>query len=567
MKYIFNNDKSSEIKTGESFIKNLKLINQTEFPFIRIMLINTFAMSLFGLATPLAVQSVINSITSTALIQPLVLLCIILFFILGFNGVIQVIQTYTVEILKRRIFVRIGLTITERLSHYVEEHYRKLNRNSLNVRYFDSLIMQTSLVNFFVDGFSFLIMVLIGFGLLAFYHPYFIILEVLIALSLVIIWKLFGPAGMSAGTPEANGKYQVISWIDEISRVRNLFNSEYGRKFANKKITYLFNQWQEKRSILFKSQFNQHISLQIFTVAINVALLFLGGYLVLLQQLSLGQLVAASLVLSNIISNVPRLQNFFTAVFDYSTAVDQIAHFYNCPIEEEVDKKYIVKDFNINFNNIFVEPNYYLNFSIPQFKKIYVYAKSFSTLQLIYDLMIGFQNPKKGEIQYDSVHQNDTNLEKFRDHIQLIRSDQFFNGTIKENLVEFSGHKVESSHLQEALIRVGVWENIELLPDKLNTVIQPSGYPLSKSQILALQMAKAIINQPKFLIVTHDFEKISSFKKSIILKELVNPANQWTLLFCSHLFYQENFDGFAILDRKGWHSFDSIASIMKEVNP
>ena len=72
MKYLFNSIKSTEIKSNKDFIRNLKLMNKSEFPFVKILLINTFAMSLFGLATPLAVQSVINSITSTAMIQPLI---------------------------------------------------------------------------------------------------------------------------------------------------------------------------------------------------------------------------------------------------------------------------------------------------------------------------------------------------------------------------------------------------------------------------------------------------------------------------------------------------------------
>lgn len=59
-----------------------------------------------------------------------------------------------------------------------------------------------------------------------------------------------------------------------------------------------------------------------------------------------------------------------------------------------------------------------------------------------------------------------------------------------ENLIGFSGREdFTQTELQEVLKRVGLYENIMSLPDKLETVIQPNSYPLTSSQLLALQVA------------------------------------------------------------------------------
>lgn len=565
MKLQFQHKTDKQIYSTARFRDNLRLMQFPEFPFIKVILVNTFAMSLLGLAIPLSIQSVINTITSRAMVQPLVMLCLILLFILSFSGVLQVIQTYTVEILRRRLFVRFGLVISERMTHYNDEEFRKANSPELINRYFDTLIMQSSMVTFFVEGFGFLVMFFIGFGLLIFYHPYFLLFAIAMAVFLIVDWLLFGPDGVRAGSPEADGKYNLVGWVEELSRVRNMFSSESGREFSNKKMVSLFNQWLEKRNTLFNFQFRQHIGLQIFSVTTNVLLLFLGGFLVLQQQLSIGQLVAAALVVTNIIASLPRLQSFFISVYDYSTAIDKIAQFYDYPLEEVSGKQYDVSTNNIQFDKVFVEPNFEFDFTVPANKRAFVLVKSFPSIDVMYDLMMGFVTPQRGAVCFDQKHLIDVNIEKLRNEVQVIRLDQFFAGTVLENLTALSNGSYDSATIKRALEKVGLWENIQELPQKLETRIRPNGFPFSRSQLLALQVARALLVRPKVLFVTPDFEQLSSFKRKVVLQELLNPEYEWTMLFFTQKMYQGNFDIYTYLDRDGLHSIPNTLQLQEEM--
>lgn len=565
-KYLFHSKSDVRIKSGERFRDLLRLMSKSEMGFVKVIVVNTLAVTMLSLAVPLAVQVIINNIGVRTMAQPLVILCLVLFFILSCSGALQVIQTYTVEILQRRLFVRYGLIICERLNFYKEKHFKSANSPALINRYFDIMIMQGEMVNFFVNGSGFIIQFVIGFALLAFYHPYFLGIAAFMAQFLIVNWMLFGPDGVKAGSPEADGKYDVVSWVEELSRVRNLFTSDRGRDFSNKKLTHLLNRWLEVRNNLFNFQFRQHIGLQIFSIVMNIILLGLGGFLVLKGELSAGQLVAAALVVNGIISSLPSLQSFFFSIYNYSTALDMIARFYDYPLEEPKAGAKVPEKYDFEFKDLTFMPNYNFNFSFEEGKRNLILVKSFSSINLFYDALMGASDHVRGEIRYHGQLIDDLDLGTIRNHIQIIARDQFFAGTIMENIVGFSEREdFSQTELQEVLKRVGLYENIMELPDKLETLIQPNSYPLTCSQLLALQVARAIIMKPKILLVTPDFEQISSFKRKLIFTELLKPEHGWTLLFFTQRYYVGNFDNFFAFSRSEMRKLSDQQEFLKEI--
>ena len=553
------------IKSGERFRDQLKLMAKPETGFIKAIVINTLAVSLLGLGVPLAIQVIINNIGVRTMTQPLVVLCLLLFFILSCSGVLQAIQTYTVEILQRRLFVRYGLIINERLTSYQDKYFKEANSPDLINRYFDIIIMQGEMVTFFVNGFGFIIQFIIGFTLLAFYHPYFLGIAGFMGQFLIVNWYLFGPDGVKAGTPEADGKYNLVSWVEELSRVRNIFTSDNGKDFSNSKMTHFFNRWLEVRNNLFNFQFRQHIGLQIFGVVMNVILLAMGGFLVLKGELSAGQLVAAALVVNGIIAGLPGLQSFFFSVYNYSTALDMIARFYDYPLEPVKENAVAPKNYDFEFDKVTFEPNYEFNFKFTEGTKNIVMVKSYSALQNFYEGLMGFSEHVGGKIKYDGLYLEDLDLGEIRNHIQIIRHDQFFSGTVRENLIGLGKKHFTETELDSVLERVGLKENISRLSQGLDTVIKPNGFPFSKSQLLTIQVARAILLQPKIIMVTPDFEQISTFKRKLVYQELTDRTTPWTLLFFTQRYYKGDFDRYLVFERSSMKEIHGQEDFLKEI--
>jgi putative ABC transport system ATP-binding protein len=553
------------IKSGERFRDKVRLMSKPETGFIKSIVINTLAVSLLSLGVPLAVQMIINNIGVRTMTQPLVILCFLLLFILSCSGVLQAIQTFTVEVLQRRLFVRYGLIISERISSYQDKYFKSANSPDLINRYFDIMIMQSSMVTFFVSGFGFIIQFIIGFTLLAFYHPYFLGFAAFMAQFLLFNWMFFGPDGVKAGSPEADGKYKVVSWIEELSRVRNIFSSDNGKDFSSAKINHLFNEWLRVRNTLFNFQFRQHIGLQIFGVVMNVILLGMGGLLVLKGELSAGQLVAAALVVNSIIAGLPNLQNFYFSVYNYSTALDMVARFYDFPLENQRPNAIMPKRLDFKFEDLTFAPNYQFNFEFSEGTKNLVFVKSFSSIDLFYESLMGFADNTGGNIRYENTLIEDLDIGAIRNDIQIIRHDQFFTGTVLENLVGLGNKQFTKTDIHEVLKRVGLDENIMKLSEGLETEIRPNGYPLSKSQLLALQIARALLLKPRILLVTPDFEQISTFKRKIIFSELLNQSHHWTLLFFTQRFYKGDFDRYCMFERSKMTELSGSSDLLKEI--
>lgn len=562
----FHTKPDALIRSGSRFRDNLKLMARPEMGFVKVIVINTLAVGMLSLGVPLAIQTIINSIGVRTMSQPLVVLCMILFFILSCSGLLQAIQTYTVEILQRRLFVRYGLVIGERLTAYQDKYFKSANSPDLINRYFDVITMQSQMVTFFVNGFGFIVQFFIGFALLAFYHPYFLGFAGFMAQFLIINWMLFGPDGVRAGTPEADGKYNVVSWIEELSRVRNIFTSDNGKTFSNNKLNSLFNQWLIVRNNLFNFQFRQHIGLQIFGVIMNVILMAMGGYLVLQKQLSAGQLVASALVVNGIISSIPNLQNFFFSVYNYSTSLDMVARFYDFPLENEKEGAIIPQNYDFKLENLTFEPNYCFNFEFKEGTKNLVLVKSFSSVQNFYEALMGFSKHTGGNIYFENKLLADLDIGEIRNHIQIISHEQFFAGTVMENLVGLGkDRKFTQTEIDDVLKRVGLFENVEQLPKKLETEIRPNGYPFTKSQLLALQVARAILLQPKILMVTPDYEQISTYKRKLVFNELIGSKNSWTLLFFTQRFYKAKFDRYTVFERASMRELSGESELLKEI--
>ncbi|MFN7131708.1 MAG: hypothetical protein ACK4N5_06470, partial [Myxococcales bacterium] len=97
--------------------QRLLALMRTERRDIFIVVIYAVAVGLLALATPVAVQSLVNTVAFGSVVQPLVVLTILLIGCLVFAGVLRVMQTAVVEVLQQRLFVRVATDVAWRLSH------------------------------------------------------------------------------------------------------------------------------------------------------------------------------------------------------------------------------------------------------------------------------------------------------------------------------------------------------------------------------------------------------------------------------------------------------------------
>ena len=242
-----------------------------------------------------------------------------------------------------------------------------------------------------------------------------------------------------------------------------------------------------------------------------------------------------------------------------------VARFYDYPLEQPKEQAILPKTLDFEFEKLKFEPNYEFNFGFKEGTKNLILVKSFSSMQLLYESLMGFSEHTSGHIKFDSLLIEDLDIGAIRNYIQIIRHDQFFSGTIMENLIGLGNRHYTKTEIEGVLKRVGLDENIAKLPEGLETKIRPNGYPLSKSLILALQIARAILLKPRILLVTPDFEQISTYKRKLVYQELLSRENPWTLLFFTQRFYKGSYDRYSMLERASMKELNGSEDLLKEI--
>lgn len=91
---------------------------------IAVIVLYALAVGLCSLAIPVGVQSVVNSVTFGVVLQPLVVITCLVGGVLLFSGVLRILQLVVVEILQRRLVVRLSLALAERIPHVAFEQFR-----------------------------------------------------------------------------------------------------------------------------------------------------------------------------------------------------------------------------------------------------------------------------------------------------------------------------------------------------------------------------------------------------------------------------------------------------------
>ncbi|MEM7646171.1 MAG: HlyD family efflux transporter periplasmic adaptor subunit [Pseudomonadota bacterium] len=301
----------------------LRLLKQHR-EFYPLIIIYSIGIGVLTLATPISVQSLVNSFSFGPFFQPLFILSLILCGLLCVLGLLKSLQYLVVEYLQRRLYAKITASIARACflaqSTGASDLERKANR------YFDVVLIQKTLAFLVTDGIAIFLQTFIGLFLISLYHPFFIIFGFVILIAIVSpIYVLLARARESA-VGESTAKYEVANYIEDIARPQNGGEIPLEEKIA--KADQMIFKYLNKRSHHFKLLFTQNILYMIVFATLNACLLALGGYLVISNQLTVGQLVAAEIVVNSILSQCLYAKKYLDSYYDMYASARKIQLFY-----------------------------------------------------------------------------------------------------------------------------------------------------------------------------------------------------------------------------------------------
>jgi ABC-type bacteriocin/lantibiotic exporter with double-glycine peptidase domain len=497
---------------------------------------------LVTLSLPLGIQAILNFILGGRISTSWVILVIIVALGVAFGGFLQISQLQIMEKLQQRIFSKSGLSVAYRLPKIKTEIMHGQYAPEIVNRFFDTVNLQKGLGKILIDFSAALLQVVFGLLLLSIYHPSFFLFGVVLFGILFLIFYLTGPRGMETALKESSYKYQTAYWLEEVGRTLNSFKLVGSTRLPILRADKLIQRYVEFRSKHFSVLVLQYKVMVGFKILIVTSLLLAGSMLLINDEISIGQFLAAEVIIVLVINSVEKLILSLETVYDTLVAVEKLGQIMDLELEHQSPSDKVIvaspEGLKYSMSNVVFQPQdagepilKNVSLTIEPGKKVVVTGKSGSGKSAMMALFSGLYDEYEGIVAVNDLSLEYINLEKYRGMVgDFLELQEIFHGTIRENILV--GRDFDQSHLEYILDLVGLKEYLYKLPQGLEAVLQPGGRGLSKSLAQKILLARGFAGKPKALIMENVLQDVEKEVQSKIIDYLF--GGNWTLIMVTY---------------------------------
>ncbi len=312
----------------------------------------------------------------------------------------------------------------------------------------------------------------------------------------------------------------------------------FGRKI--KKLVMQTNQFSFQRTI-FQSEANLLIGI-VQSVGVIIVLSF-GGYLVLTNAMSAGQLAAFVLILRQLSTPVSTLNGVNQQLQGAAVAIDRLFEVLNYPEEAEAEKGIEIVDVkgHITFEHIHfsyipgIEVLHDINLEIEPGSTVALVGRSGAGKTTIANLLMRFYTPDSGHLSIDGFDLRDLMIESLRSQFgAILQDDSLFSGTIEDNLKFGLLRKVSYEEMVEAARNANILDFIRSQPLGFKTPLHERGQSLSGGQRQRIAIARMFLHQPKILIMDEPSSALDNESEALIQQALKRLTEGRTTFIIAH---------------------------------
>ncbi len=279
---------------------------------IRSMLIFTTASSLLILSIPFLIQTLIQQYT-LLIFQPstVFLILTVSFFLIGIT-IMRVLQMHLSEFLQRRLFLN-AVKDAQELAQKARKSGQPMSKKKWNY-IFESISLQKSIIPLFFDGFTFCIQGVLVMALISIYHPFFAIYSLILMLAFYWVTVVMGKKTLEFAHQESTKKHELI---------HNLQIDDPAPTSQNEIENQIFDYFtiRDKRYSLY---LRQSVGLFVIKILAAIVLILVGGLLVFQNQMTIGQLIASELIVTNLLISLFKFSNILDYFYDSATAIKKL---------------------------------------------------------------------------------------------------------------------------------------------------------------------------------------------------------------------------------------------------
>ncbi|MDO6813527.1 peptidase domain-containing ABC transporter [Tenacibaculum soleae] len=494
-----------------------------------------------ALSLPLGIQAIINLLQGAQISASWIVLVILVTIGVAFSGVLKLMQIRIIETIQQRIFTRASIELSYRFPKIKMSELQNYYPPELANRFFDTLTIQKGISKVLIDVPSAFLQIVFALLLLSFYHAFFILFGALLLVLIYVVFKYTAKTGLETSLNESKNKYKVAHWLQEIARTIISFKLSGKTKHALEKSDALVNDYLNSRESHFKILIIQYIQMISFKVIITAGLLLMGGFLVLNQQMNIGQFVAAEIIILLVINSVEKLILGLESFYDVLTSIEKLGQVIDKPIENQngtkIDKTtpftIEVQDvsYKMNKENSVILNN--ISLKVNPKDRILIQGESGSGKSSLIQLICGLIKPTAGNIFVNDLALTSIQINDYRANLGLSLSEETpFKGTIRENIT-FGDSSITDSEIYSIFTIVGLTDFLKNQPYGLDTYLKPEGKLIGYTIAKKIILARAIIKKPKLLILEDPLDQFEKNEAKTIIDFITKPQQEWSLIIVS----------------------------------
>jgi ABC-type multidrug transport system fused ATPase/permease subunit len=269
----------------------------------------------------------------------------------------------------------------------------------------------------------------------------------------------------------------------------------------------------------------------------------IGGYKIMMDELTIGEFLTFTFLLGLMVAPIVQMSNIGSQLTEALAGLDRTEELMNMTEEmSEEDRTTILENVkgDIVFNDVSFayeedkEVLHNINFEVKSGTVLALVGSSGSGKSTIAGLAASFLNPQSGTITVDGIDLATAHLGSYRKHLGVVLQDEFlFEGTIRENIL-FPRPNASIEELLAAVNSAYVNEFTDRFDNGLDTLIGERGVKLSGGQRQRIAIARAILANPRILILDEATSSLDTESEALIQKSLAALTEGRTTFVIAH---------------------------------
>jgi putative ABC transport system ATP-binding protein len=450
-------------------------------------------------------------------------------------GVIKALKSWAVEVLQRRMFA----DTVARLAYVLPRRDPAANAPSEpSHRYFELFSVQKASASLLLGGVDAVLAAGVGLLVLAFYHPLLLAFDVALMLAIGVVIFGLGRSGVRTAIAESSAKYEVADFLAELERTRLAFRDAAGERFAHGTLDALAGSYLDARARHYRVVLRQLVGALTTQALASAVLLGLGGYLVLARELTLGQLVAAELIVTAVVSALSDLGKHLETYYDLAAGVYKLHQVEDLATEADRDdpgcEVAASGPASLVLRGVRLEAGARLlldgaSASVPAGARVALDGPPESGKTSLLELLYGLRRQVTGALLVDGIDTRELSRDALRRRVAVVLGPELIPTSVLDN-VRVGDAAIGSGRVRAVLDQLGLLHELAHLPDGLDTKVGKGGLPLSYSQAFRLTLARALVRGPGLLAIDADFTSMGKDAVSAVIAAVARPDAPWTLI-------------------------------------